>query len=92
MFLGYIHKIMHIMTGLWIRNDLFRIRLWFRDPTPDPDPVSDPGTLVSASHSHCIREITTMYKVFFLKMKTNVKSVILVQLIYSISIVSYTYT
>jgi hypothetical protein len=44
--------------GLWIRNDLFRIDCGFdfkevsaptSDPTPDPDLVSDPATLVSAS-------------------------------------------
>ncbi len=51
----------YIFAGLWIRNDLFRIRFRIRirllkeisalnpDPTPDPDPVSDPATLVSAS-------------------------------------------
>jgi hypothetical protein len=53
-----------IGSGLWIRNDLFRIRLRIRirllrkfrlrltpdpDPTPDPEPVSDPARLVSAS-------------------------------------------
>jgi hypothetical protein len=41
------------------------------EPTPDPDPDSDPATLVSASRELrgklelCIREITTIYQVFF---------------------------
>jgi len=41
-----------------------------------------------AANSHCIREITTKYKVFYRKLN-NAKSVILEQVIHSVSMVSY---
>jgi hypothetical protein len=80
---------------LSIRNDSFRSRLWIRLLRKFRLRLRilfrirqrwSPPRETCVANSHCIREITTIYKKFFRKW-TYAKSVILEQVIHSISMV-----